>query len=60
MRNSMTEASTVQKSECSTKRLQYQKLPMRSRGTKEVAAMDNCFALIRARQHCIAKYYVNK
>ena len=30
---------------------------MRSPGNMEVAAMDSCFALIRARQHCIAKHY---
>ena len=38
--------STVQESECATKH----------RGTK-VAAMDSCFAHIKARQHCIAKHY---
>ena len=47
---------TVPKSERSTKHLQYQKLRMRSRGTKEVAAMDSYFAVIRARPHCIAKH----
>ena len=29
-------------------------LRMCSLGAKEVAAVDSCFALVRARQHCIA------
>ena len=29
---------------------------MCSSGAKKVAAVDSCFALVRARQHCIAKH----
>ena len=25
-------------------------------GTKELAAVDSCFILVRARQHCIARH----
>ena len=30
---------------------------MCSLGAKEAAAMDSCFALVRARQHCIARHW---
>ena len=32
-------------------------LRMWSLGAKEVAAEDSCFALVRARQHCIARHW---
>ena len=34
----------------------YTQLRMCSLGAKEVAAVDSCFALVRARQHCIARH----
>ena len=33
------------------------KLRMCSLGAKEVAAVDSCFAVVRARQHCIARHW---
>ena len=55
--NSMTKVKCIPKIRVLNKTsTMYQKLLMRNGSTKGVAAMDSCFALIRARQHCKGKH----